>query len=76
MNGRGFEVEGGTNFVGLGSCPESSWIATQLVRTVASDGRVRRWQWEMRKHKRPPNQGSWFIESIGSSDKDGDFEAD
>jgi len=43
---------------------------------TSSDGRIRRWQWEMRKRRRPPGLGEWYIESIGSSNKDGEFEAE
>ena len=65
-----WELEGKLNRVG----GEDGWIATQIMRTVSSDGRVRRWQWELRKHRRPPNQGAWFVESIGSSDRLGNFD--
>ena len=50
--------------------------ATQVMRTVSSDGRRRRWQFELRQQRRPPNLGAWFVESIGSSDKDGTFDID
>lgn len=53
---------------------ENGWIATQVMKTISSDGRLRRWQWELRKNKRPPNMGCWFVESIGSSDRKGQFE--
>lgn len=55
---------------------EDGWIATQICETVSSDGRLRRWQWEIRKNKRPPNLNCWFVESIGSSDRKGQFEAE
>lgn len=55
---------------------KDGWIATQVMKTVSSDGRVRRWQWELRKIRRPPNLGCWFVESIGSSDRKGNFEPD
>jgi hypothetical protein len=55
---------------------QDGWIATQVMKTVSSDGRMRRWQWELRKHRRPPNLGAWFVESIGSSDRKGKFEPD
>jgi hypothetical protein len=42
MHGQSFELEGELNMVG-GS--ESAWIATQVMRTISSDGRMRRWQW-------------------------------
>jgi hypothetical protein len=72
MNGRSWVMESALNPVG----GEDGWIATQVMRTVCSDGRVRRWQWEIRKHRRPPNQGAWYVESIGSSDRLGNFEAE
>ena len=53
---------------------ESGWIATQVMETISSDGRLRRWQWEIRKNTRPPNLNCWFVESIGSSDRKGNFE--
>jgi hypothetical protein len=46
------------------------------MRTVSSDGRRRRWQFELRQQRRPPDLGAWFVESIGSSDKDGTFDID
>lgn len=55
---------------------EDGWIATQVMKTISSDGRLRRWQWELRKHRRPPLLGCWYVESIGSSGRKGDFEAD
>ena len=71
MNGKGYIMEGDLSFVG-GS--EDPWIATQIMRTISSDGRMRRWQWELRKHRRPPNLGAWYVESIGSSDRKGNFD--
>ena len=68
-----FEMEGEMNMVGGSDDP---WIATQMMRTNSSDGRIRRWQWELRKHRRPPNLGAWYIESIGSSDRKGNFDID
>ena len=50
------------------------WIGTAVVETVASDDRVRKWIWELRKRRRPPDMGTWYIESIGSSDADGTFD--
>jgi hypothetical protein len=55
---------------------QDGWIATQVMKTISSDGRVRRWQWELRKIRRPPNLGCWFVESIGSSNRQGNFEPD
>ena len=71
INGQSWNIETKVNRVG----GESGWIATQVIKTVSSDGRLRRWQWELRKNKRPPCLGCWKIESIGSSDRNGDFEA-
>ena len=31
-------------------------------------------KWELRKNKRPPNLNCWYVESIGSSDRNGEFE--
>jgi hypothetical protein len=70
MSGKEWRVEQPLNTVG----GEDGWIATQVVKTVCSDGRIRRWQWELRKHRRPPNMGAWYVESIGSSDRKGNFE--
>jgi hypothetical protein len=53
----------------------SCWIATQVIKTISSDGRMRRWQWELRRNRRPPNLNCWYVESIGSSDRKGNFEA-
>ena len=72
MNGQSWEMEGEMRMVGGPDPP--SWIATQIMKTVSSDGRMRRWQWELRKHRRPPNMGSWYVESVGSSDRLGNFE--
>ena len=72
MRGRSWEMEGSMNMVG--NDPELCWIATQIMRTVSSDGRMRRWQWELRKKRRPPDLGAWFVESIGSSDRLGNFD--
>ena len=64
-------MEGELRMVGGNADP---WIATQIMRTTSSDGRMRRWQWELRKHRRPPNLGAWYVESIGSSDRKGNFD--
>ena len=71
MLGNSVELEGQMNMVGGA---DDAWIATQIVKTVASDGRMRRWQWELRKHRRPPNLGAWYVESVGSSDRLGNFD--
>ena len=83
MNGQSWQVETPINLVGGGGDGDgekkknqTAWIATQVIRTVSSDGRLRRWQWELRKHRRPPNLGCWYVESIGSSDRKGQFEAE
>lgn len=70
MNGKEWELETPINRVG----GETGWIATQVMKTISSDGRLRRWQWELRKQKRPPNLGCWYVENIGSSDRKGQFE--
>jgi len=49
-------------------------IGTCVVETVARDDRKRKWIWELRKRRRPPRMGEWYIESIGSSDADGTFD--
>ena len=71
MYGQSWGLESKLNRVG----GEEGWIATQVMKTISSDGRLRRWQWELRKNKRPPCLGCWKVESIGSSDRNGDFEA-
>ena len=71
MRGQGWELEGALNMVGGEA---QCWIATQLMKTTSSDGRLRRWQWELRKHRRPPLLGAWYVESIGSSDRLGNFD--
>jgi len=70
MNGKSWDMETELNRVG----GENGWIATQVMKTICSDGRLRRWQWELRKHRRPPYLGCWYVESIGSSDRKGQFE--
>ncbi|KAL9191503.1 hypothetical protein ACHAXT_001209 [Thalassiosira profunda] len=71
LHGQSWDLETQINRVG----GESGWIATQVMKTISSDGRLRRWQWELRKNRRPPQLGCWKVESIGSSDRNGDFEA-
>lgn len=73
MNGKAYVMEGDMSMCGGNEDP---WIATQVMRTISCDGRMRRWQWELRKHRRPPNLGSWFVESIGSSDRRGNFDVE
>ena len=75
MKGQSWEMEGTMNMVG-GAAADTCWIATQIMQTVSSDGRMRRWQWELRKHRRPPNMGAWYVESIGSSDRLGNFQVE
>ena len=74
MHGESWELEGPLNYVGNADC--DPWIATQMMKTISRDGRMRRWQWELRKHRRPPTRGAWYVESIGSSDRRGNFEID
>lgn len=71
MFGKSWEMEGDMRMVG-GS--ENPWIAVQLMRSVSLDGRLRRWQWELRRHRRPPNLDCWYVESVGSSDRKGNFD--
>ena len=73
LHGQSWELEGEMNMVGGGDEP---WIATQIMQTVSSDGRLRRWQWELRRHRRPPNLNAWYVESIGSSDREGNFDVE
>jgi len=70
MHGKSWDMETSLNRVG----GDDGWIATQVMKTISSDGRLRRWQWELRKNRRPPDLDSWFVESIGSSDRKGQFE--
>lgn len=72
FHGQTWEMETELNRVG----GESGWIATQVMKTISSDGRLRRWQWELRKQRRPPNVNCWYVESVGSSDRKGEFEAE
>lgn len=72
LNGKSWDMETELNRVG----GEEGWLATQVMTTICADGRKRRWQWELRKNRRPPNLGCWFVESIGSSDRKGQFEAE
>ena len=70
MKGKDWAMETQLNRVG----GEHGWIATLVMRTQTWDGRIRRWQWELRKNRRPPNLNAWYVESIGSSDRKGNFE--
>jgi len=72
MNGMEWTFETKINRVG----GEEGWIATKLMKTISSDGRMRRWQWELRKNKRPPCLGCWIVEAIASSDRKGKFEVE
>lgn len=72
MYGQGWSMESGINRVG----GENGWIATQVMKIICSDGRIRRFQWELRKNKQPPDLGCWLVDSIGSSDRKGNFEAE
>jgi len=71
MNGLSWNIETEINRVG----GDEGWIATHVMKTISSDGRMRKWQWELRKNKRPPCLGCWKVETIASSDRRGDFEA-
>jgi len=72
MKGTSWKIETELNRVG----GEDGWIATQVTSTISSDGRLRRWQWELRKNRRPPCLGCWKVENIASSDRKGNFEPD
>lgn len=72
LNGKSWKMITELNRVG----GENGWIATQIMETVSSDGRLRRWQWEFRKNKRPPCLGCWKVELIGSSDRQGNFQTE
>ena len=54
---------------------EGGWIATRVMASVSTDGRKRRWQWEMRRRRGyvAPGDNPWYVESIGSSDRKGEF---
>ena len=70
LNGQSWVIETEINRVG----GDDGWIATQVMKKISSDGRMRRWQWELRKNKRPPCLGCWKVENIASSDRNGEFE--
>ena len=70
LYGKSWEMETGINRVG----GEDGCIATQVMKTVTSDDRVRRWQFELRRNRRPPCLGCWRVETIASSDRKGNFE--
>jgi len=72
LNGQSWVMESEINRVG----GDEGWIATQVMKTVSSDDRVRRWQWVLHKNRRPPCLGCWYVESIGSSGRKGNFEAE
>jgi hypothetical protein len=58
LQGRAWTMETPLNRVG----GEHGWITTQVMRTVSSDGRVRRWQWELRQNRRPPLTMPWLLD--------------
>jgi hypothetical protein len=72
LNGKSWEVETTLNRVG----GENGYLATQIVKTVSDDGRMRRWQFMLRKNRRPPHLNCWFVESIGASDRTGNFQVE
>ena len=72
MNGQSWNMESDINRVG----GEDGWIATQVMKTISSDGRTRRWQWELRKNRRPPCLGCWKVENIASSDREGNLQTE
>lgn len=69
LNGNSWKVETALNRVG----GEKGYLATQIVQTISEDGRIRRWQFMLRKNRRPPFLNCWFLESIGASDRTGNF---
>jgi hypothetical protein len=69
LNGNSWKVETALNRVG----GENGYLATQIVQTISEDGRIRRWQFMLRKNRRPPFLNCWFLESIGASDRTGNF---
>ena len=44
LHGVSWEIETVINYVGGPVVTETSWIATQIMKTISSDGRIRRWQ--------------------------------
>ena len=66
FHGQGWEFEGQMTLTG-----QDKWIGTQIMKSWSSDGRLRRWQWELRRHRQTC---CWHIESIGSSDRRGNFD--
>ena len=65
MYGKAWKVVTDINRVG----GKNGWIATQVMKSISSDDRLRRWQWELRKNRRPPDF------QFASSDRNGAFEA-
>ena len=72
LSGQSWEMQTELNRVG----GENGYLATQIVKTISADGRLRRWQFMLKKNRRPPNLDCWFIESIGASDRTGNFDVD
>jgi len=72
LNGQSWEMQTELNRVG----GEKGYLATQIVKTISSDGRMRRWQFMLKKNRRPPNLNCWILESIGASDRNGNFQGD
>ena len=68
FHGKGWEFEGEMTLTG-----RDHWIATQVMKSHSSDGRLRRWQWELRRHRQTR---CWHVESIGSSDRLGNFDVE
>jgi hypothetical protein len=52
------------------------YLASQIIKTTAADGRTRRWQFMLKRNRRPPNLHCWVVENIGSSAVDGNFYVD
>ena len=54
--GSGRAVDGADGGVDGNAC-DTSWIATHVLKTISSDGRMRRWQWEIGRASQSPIVG-------------------
>lgn len=72
LNGLSWELETEMNRIG----GEAGYLATQVVKTISADGRMRRFQFMLRRNRRPPDLNCWFVESVGASDRTGNFNVD
>ena len=57
-----WELETPLTYCG-GNCADEAWVATCVVKTVSSDGRMRRWQWEP-EAPAAAALGAWYVESV------------